>query len=91
MLGLILFLVLGVAVSNHGSPLKFAGLLVVLFAVLGLMGDDGLVEILIATLISFPFVAFTYLLVERHADSILATYGILLGAIGLMTAAVFYV
>lgn len=90
MIELFLFLGLGVAVSNYGKPLQLAGVFVGATAVLSLIFGSSVMEILFASAILYAFSAFVYMLVERYCDSILATFGILLGAIAIMFGAAFY-
>lgn len=90
MIGLLIFLAIGVAVSNYGRPLQLAGVVVVSTALLSLVFGNDLGEILLSSLIFYPFVAFVYMLVERYSESILATYGILLAAVAVMFAAAMY-
>lgn len=87
MIGILIFLALGVAVSNYGKPLQLAGVVVVASALLSLAFGSDPGEVLLSSLIFYPFVAFVYMLVERYSDSILATYGILLAAVAVMFAA----
>ncbi len=90
MIGLLIFLAVGVAVSNYGRPLQLAGVVVVATALLSLDSGESPGAIVLSSLIFYPFVAFIYMLVERYSESILATYGILLGAVAVMFASATY-
>ncbi len=91
MISLLLFLGLGVAVSNHGRPLELAGVLVVVSSLLDLIFGGSLGEIFFGALIFYPFAAFVYMLVDRYSDSVLATFGILIAAIAVMFGAAYFV
>ncbi len=91
MLELLLFIAMGVVVSNHGRPLQLAGVTVVGSAVLSLMFGASLVEIFFSSVILYAYTAFVYMLVERFSDSILATFGILVSAVAIMIGAVLFV
>lgn len=91
MIGIFIFICIGIIVMRAGYPLQFAGVYVVLTSLLSLLLGESFTALLFSAIIMYAYTAFVYMLVDTYGDRIFLPIVILVGGAFVWVGALFFI